>query len=249
MKIIIALPVYNEQLVLEKNAQAMRLFCNEHFSADEVTIVIADNGSTDQTPVIGQQLAVRYSNIKYISTQRGKGSGWKTAFQRFDADCYVMMDVDLAVGLTDLLPLVAAIKNGADLVIGSRWIAGARVEREWWRSLNSWLYRRTARLMLRSGCSDFQCGFKALNLRARNHLLPQTQDTQFFLDTELIALAEASAYSIVEVPVHWSAFRDRRRSSKISLKISDFAYLKQLWLLRQRKLELLDSVDKNEKVV
>lgn len=247
MNICIALPVYNEQLVLEKNAQAVRVFCHGAFPDDQVMIVIADNASRDRTPAIAQQLAATYSDIQYLHVaERGKGIAWRTAFLKFEADCYVVMDVDLAVSLVDLPPLVEAIRSGSDLVIGSRFLAGSRVQRTALRTLTSRVYRFLAQRVLQSQISDFQCGFKALNRRSRDELLPQTTDPEFFLDTEIAVMAEALDYKITEIPVEWSAYRDPLRKSTVNIIVTTYLYLQKIWKLRRRTAAL--RIDKRVKV-
>ena len=71
--ISIILPAYNEEAILKENTLKVFDFCKENIK-DNWSIVISDNGSTDDTPNIARQLAGGFQQIKYLRTQnQGKG--------------------------------------------------------------------------------------------------------------------------------------------------------------------------------
>ncbi len=100
------------------------------------------------------------------------------------------MDVDLSTGLDALLPLVAPLLSGhSDVAIGSRLAPGAHVVRGARRELISRGYNLLLRAVLRSPCTDAQCGFKAMRRDAATRLLPLVEDQAWFFDTELLITA------------------------------------------------------------
>src|SRR3989339_662672 len=235
MKILVALPVYNEELVVEKNSIIVLNYLQKNFPTDEVMVVIADNNSTDRTGEISKQLASEQSGIKYLFiTQKGKGNAWRTAMLQSEADVYLFMDVDLAVELTAVRPLVENIVSGYDLAIGSRYLPDSKVERSWSRGVISATYRFLAGTLLGVKVSDFTCGFKAISHEVREKVLSLTQDNMFFLDTELIALVKKQGYKIKEVPVNWSEFRDLERKSTVNIFRTTNEYLVKIFKLRKR---------------
>lgn len=240
--ILIVLPVYNEELVLAKNTKQVLNFCRENFTADGFRIVIADNNSTDQTAAIGRRLAEELKEVNYFFIgKKGKGAAWRAVFSKYEADIYIVMDVDLAVGLEATKLLVKNILAGNDLVIGSRCLKDSAVSRSFFRDLASAVYRFLARLILKTKISDFQCGFKALNNKVKKNILPLTTDNGFFLDTEIIILAEKQGYQVKEVPVNWSEFRDLERKSTVNVFETTVEYLVKVWRLRQRVKKLKNS--------
>jgi len=121
------------------------------------------------------------------------------------------MDVDLSTDLNALLPLVAPLVSGhSDLAIGTRLARGSRVIRGPKRELISRCYNALLHACLGARFSDAQCGFKAIRREQAQALLPLTQDTGWFFDTELLVLAERAGLRIHEVPVDWVDDLDSR---------------------------------------
>ncbi len=235
MKILIVLPVYNEQLIIEKSALKVLAFCQRDLSGYDCKIVIADNNSNDNTGIIGRELAQKYPAVDYFFTkQQGKGVAWRTAFQNYEADIYIVMDADLAVDLPAVNLLVEGIKGGADLALGSRYLKGSVVARPFFRDLTSVAYRSLVRLILGTKITDFQCGFKAINNQVKNNVLSKTKDNGFFLDTEITILSEKWGYKIKEVPVNWSEYRNLNRKSTVKVFKTMAEYLIKIWGLKRR---------------
>jgi glycosyltransferase involved in cell wall biosynthesis len=234
MKILIVLPAYNEELVIAKNTKQVLDFCQHNIINDQYLIIIADNKSTDKTAEIGQSLAQQYKEVTYLYIdQKGKGIAWRQAFFKYEADIYIVMDIDLAVDLEAVKLLINNIKQGLDVVSGSRYLAGSKIKRSKWRDLTSLVYRFLVRKFLNTPLSDFQCGFKAINNKVKANILPQTKDNGFFLDTEILILAEKQGYRIKEIPVSWSAFRDKKRKSTVKVFETTVNYLKKIWQLKK----------------
>ena len=123
------------------------------------------------------------------------------------------MDVDLSTDLNALLPLLAPLLSGhSDVAIGTRLARGARVIRGPRREIISRCYNLLLHATLGTGFSDAQCGFKAIRADAARVLLPLTEDTGWFFDTELLVLAERAGLRIHEVPVDWIDDPDSRVS-------------------------------------
>ena len=208
----IVLPVLNEEQDLPRSVATLHRFLQKHCQ-DDWRIVIADNGSTDNTLAIAQQLGQQYPQVGCLHLdQRGRGRALKRAWLESKADIVAYMDIDLSTDLQALPPLITAIRDeGYDLAIGSRLAKGARVERRTLkREVLSRGYNLLIRAMFFTRFSDAQCGFKALSRRAAQVLLPLVQDNGWFLDSELLILAEKRGFHIKDVPVHWTDDPDTR---------------------------------------
>jgi putative flippase GtrA len=117
----------------------------------------------------------------------------------------------LSTDLNALLPLVAPLLSGhSDVAIGSRLARGSRVIRGPKRELISRSYNMLLHACMGVRFSDAQCGFKAIRREQARALLPLTQDTGWFFDTELLVLAERAGLRIHEIPVDWIDDLDSR---------------------------------------
>ncbi len=202
----IVIPVYNEEKELEANIMTLFNFCNKKMNGYSWHITIADNASMDNTPVIASTLAKKHTNISLFRLeQKGRGRAVKRVWSDAKTDYCVYMDLDLSTDLIHLPIILTALRNGYDVAVGSRLAKGAKVEgRTWVRELTS----RTLnfffiQLFFRTSFTDAQCGFKAVNRKVVDNLIPHVKDNDWFFDGELLILAEKSGYRIFEEPVHW----------------------------------------------
>jgi glycosyltransferase involved in cell wall biosynthesis len=194
-------------------------------------ITVADNGSTDTTPEVIAELGKKYPNVGTLRLeQRGRGRALKRAWLDSDADVRCYMDVDLSTDIKALPELVGAIANeGYDVAIGSRLSKGSQViGRKLSREITSRGYNLLIRLMFWPSFRDAQCGFKAVSRRAAENLMPLIKDNAWFMDTEMLLLAQAAGYRIKQVPVRWVDDPDTR------VKIASTAWEDVKGLLRLR---------------
>jgi glycosyltransferase involved in cell wall biosynthesis len=207
----IAIPVYNEQHVLAESITRLYDFLSTDFPFTW-RLVIVDNASTDDTPLVGQDLASRLAGVSYMRlTQKGRGRALRAAWTSSDARAVAYMDVDLSTDLRALAPLVAPILAGhSEAAIGSRLTHGSRVVRGLKREFISRTYNRLLHLMLHVRFSDAQCGFKAFRRDTAVELLDLVEDQEWFFDTELLVLCQRRGLRIHEVPVDWVDDPDSR---------------------------------------
>jgi putative flippase GtrA len=175
-------------------------------------VTIADNGSTDATWAIATGLARELADVRAVHMDLpGRGRALRAIWSESDAEVLAYMDVDLSTDLNALMPLVAPLLSGhSDLAIGTRLARGSRVIRGPKRELISRGYNMLLRTCMGARFSDAQCGFKAIRRDQARALLPLTQDTGWFFDTELLVLAERAGLRIHEVPVDWIDDLDSR---------------------------------------
>jgi glycosyltransferase involved in cell wall biosynthesis len=207
----VVVPVFNEERALERSIRGLHRYLSSEFPFSW-RIVIADNASTDATPVIAAGLAARLRGVEVLRLERkGRGHALREAWSRSDARVVCYMDVDLSTDLRGLLPLLAPLLSGhSDVAIGSRLARGARVVRGPKREIVSRSYNRLLRTVLRARFSDAQCGFKAVRADAARALLADVRDDDWFFDTELLVLAQRRGLRIHEVPVDWVDDPDSR---------------------------------------
>jgi glycosyltransferase involved in cell wall biosynthesis len=210
-QIDVVVPVYDEELVLERSVLRLHRFLTAAFPFTW-RIVVADNASTDTTPRIAERLSRELPSVELLRLERkGRGRALRAAWSASRARVVCYMDVDLSTDLRGLLPLVAPLLSGhSDLAIGTRLAHGARVVRGPKRELISRSYNRILHAVLRTRFSDAQCGFKAVRRDVLDGLLADVRDDGWFFDTELLVLAQRRGLRIHEVPVDWIDDADSR---------------------------------------
>jgi glycosyltransferase involved in cell wall biosynthesis len=201
----------NEAHVLETSIARLRDFCSGHLPWSW-RVVIAENGSSDETAVIAQRLAARHADVGVVLIETpGRGRALREAWLRSRATVVGYMDVDLSTSLEDIPTLFGAIlADGFDIAVGSRRLPASRVTRSWRRQWLSDGYNVLLRAALGVRFTDAQTGFKAFRREVAHTLLPLALDDSWFLDTELLVLAERHGYRIADLPVAWVEDDDSR---------------------------------------
>ena len=225
------IPVLNEEGALPGSVEQLHGFLREAMQAYDWRIVVADNGSTDRTPLVCEELSRMFKEVGYLRLEeRGRGRALRTAWLASDADYLCYMDVDLSTELDAIPPLVESLATKQyDLAIGSRLKKGANViGRSLKREVVSRCYNLIVRSMFFVRFRDAQCGFKAISRDAARDLAPLVLDNGWFFDTELLILAEKNGYRIYELPVTWTDDPDTR------VKIVKTAYDDMMGLFRLR---------------
>jgi len=123
LKISIIIPAYNEENRILRCLNRLLRYCNE--SEWDFEVLIAEDGSTDNTVKIVKDFASQDKRIKLLSfTERlGKGGAIKNAMFQATKDCVCYMDVDLSADVAELERLIPFL-NDYDIVIGSRLLRG-----------------------------------------------------------------------------------------------------------------------------
>jgi putative flippase GtrA len=211
LQVDIVVPVRNEEHDLAPSIRRLAAYLRESFPFT-ARITIADNGSSDATWAIAGGLARELPEVRAVHMDLpGRGRALRAIWSQSEAEVLAYMDVDLSTDLNALLPLVAPLLSGhSDLAIGSRLARGSRVIRGPKREVISRCYNVLLRAFMGARLSDAQCGFKAIRRDQARALLPLTQDTGWFFDTELLVLAERAGLRIHEIPVDWVDDLDSR---------------------------------------
>lgn len=233
-RLVIVIPTWNEALVIEENMKRLQRACSTLLPEYETRYVVADNGSTDETANIVQRLP----EVELIQiNERGKGQAIRSAWMAHleDADILVCMDADLAADVHALPALISPIRDSqADIVCGSRFMKGSRVERRWVRTFASYIYRWLQRVILGLPVRDAQCGFKAISTQAAKDLLPLCTERGWMFDTELLAFAVKCGWRIQEIAIDWIEARDARRRSAIHVFRDGWGFISGLMRIRRR---------------
>src|SRR3989339_874339 len=234
MRITIALPVLNEEAVLLDSVERVLEAVRSLLPSDIVTVVVADNGSSDRTAEIGQQLANTKPMVHYLRLEeRGKGLAVFAAWNQVPADVYVFTDIDLAAELSALPDLVNAIRGGAGLSVGSRFHPASTVERSAGRQFYSLGYRNLLKATFGTSVSDVPCGRKAASASVVAEIVPQVRDRGWFFDAELVVRSERAGFEVHEIPVRWCETTIPGRVSKVNAPKLAAEYFRQVLRLKR----------------
>lgn len=212
VEISIIVPVYNGVYHLERCVGTLHKYMAE--TSESYEILIAEDGSTDGTKELCERLRENYSEIRFaIYPHRlGRGLSIMRALEMSSGSVVLYTDVDLPVNLDHLLDLITAVRTGADIATGSRYMPGSVTHNTFLRGVMSRIYNLIVRIVFRSNIRDHQCGFKAFRKKALIDLSPQLKADHWFWDTELLIKAQMLDYRVSEIPVKWS-FDDRGLST------------------------------------
>ena len=237
----VTIPVLNEEASLDAQIRVLYNFLQKHFpQANQWRIVIADNGSTDQTRHIAEALADEFPEIRLVRVpEKGVGLALKTSWAQSDADIVGYMDLDLATDLPHFIQAYHALATeGFDLVYGSRLHARSRViGRSLKREITSRVFNLILKTYLGTRFSDGMCGFKWLK---REWVAPLMDagavSNGWFFSTELLAIAEWKGLRMCELPVRWT---DDTTGSKVQILRLARQYLRAMAILKKRRQALL----------
>lgn len=231
---LVVIPTYNEAESLPIIVRRLRA------AAPEVEVLVVDDASPDGTGAIADRMAEEDPAV-HVLHRAGKqglgvaylaGFGW--ALQRnYQVICE--MDADGSHHPERLPDLLAALETGADLVLGSRWISGGKVEN--WplsRELLSRSANRYARIMLGLRVADATAGYRAYRRKTLESLnLEGVASAGYCFQLDLVHRSVQSGHTVVEVPI---TFTERKHGvSKMTMSVAFEALFRVAgWAFRDR---------------
>jgi len=236
VKAIVILPTFNERANIEKMITALQ---HQFISIQhDMHILVVDDNSPDGTADVVRGLQAEYDNLHLIEgTKAGLGAayirGMRHALTTLDADLVFEMDADFSHKPEDVARLLSAIEAGADFVIGSRYVEGGSIPKEWGllRRLNSKGGNIAARYI--AGIfkiRDCTAGFRAIRTSLLRRIDFDALRVQgYAFQVALLHAAIEEGAKITEVPVD---FIDREHGES-KLGLSDILeFLKNVWWIR-----------------
>lgn len=225
MRVLVIMPTYNESGNLKRTVDKVRTH------QPEVHILVVDDNSPDGTGTLAQELADCDDKINVLHRAKKDGLGgaylagfaWGIANQ---FDTLVEMDADGSHRAEDL-GLLLSKASQADLVIGSRWIAGGAVLNwPWYRRAISRTGTLYADLMLGSRVRDMTAGFRAFDAEFLRGLeLEGVASRGYGFQVEMAWRTQKAGGRIIEVPI---TFVERTSGAS---KMTTAIVLEALWLV------------------
>jgi glycosyltransferase involved in cell wall biosynthesis len=230
----IVIPAYNESARIE-HALDRVLSCVAEQGWDAEVLVV-DDGSTDDTAAIVQRWMERHPRLHLVQNpgNRGKGYSVRNGLLQAAGEIVMFTDADLSAPMEEAERLLAAIHDGADVAIGSRWLDRARQTihqpfyRQFFGRCFNWITRRVMGLPFK----DTQCGFKAFKRSAAQIIFRLQTIERWGFDPEILFIAQKLGYEIREVPVTWG--HDER--SRMSYLKDGLKMLEEMAVIRSNSI-------------
>jgi dolichyl-phosphate beta-glucosyltransferase len=198
----VVIPAYDEALRLPATLARVR----EHLAARGVSheIVVVDDGSSDATADVARAAGDIVRVLRH-EPNRGKGYAVRRGMLAATGDRRLMTDADLSTPIEELVKLEAEIDRGRDVAIGSRAVAGARIEvhQPAYREAMGRLFNVLVQALLLPGLADTQCGFKLFTAAAAETAFGACRLDGFSFDVEALYVARRRGLRVAEVPVVW----------------------------------------------
>jgi dolichol-phosphate mannosyltransferase len=225
MRATICLPTYNERENLPRMIEALAGILRD---GDRVLVI--DDNSPDGTGAIADELAMVHGfvDVLHRAEKEGLGRAYIAGFHRVlqgDAELVLEMDCDFSHDPADVPRLIAAAEQGADLVLGSRYVPGGRT-RNWGlvRRLISRGGSVYTALFLHMGVKDPTGGFKCFRRVVLEALdLDGITPRGYAFQIETTYRVKRAGFKVVEIPI---TFADREVGQS---KMSRSVVLEAIW--------------------
>lgn len=228
------LPAYNEEKNIQKTIK--NVFKHGHKVANDLEVIVVDDGSSDKTARKVKKLQKDYSKLRLVVHQknRGYGGALKTGFKEAKKDWVAYIDSD---GQFDFKAIKRFVKKtpDSDLVIGFR------------KKRSDSLYRRVLQKILRLvglalfgiNVKDVDCGFKLIK-KSVIKKIGSLQTESAITETELVVRASRKGFKISQVGVEHLARSDGEQTGGRLLVVFKAAYegIKLWWQLLNKPLAI-----------
>ncbi|MGB8003858.1 MAG: polyprenol monophosphomannose synthase [Gaiellaceae bacterium] len=231
---VVCLPTYNERENLEPMLRAL---------ADKgVRVLVIDDNSPDGTGELADRLAAEldYVDVLHRERKEGLGPAYLAGFRRAlagGAELVLEMDCDFSHDPNDVPRLIAAVEDGADVALGSRYVPGGGVRN--WGLLRRFISAggsAYARVLLGVKIRDLTGGFKCYRRRVLETIDLDSVDSKgyaFQIETTYRALR--AGFKVVEVPI---TFADREAGGS---KMSKGIVAEAIWKVPALRLAALSG--------
>jgi dolichyl-phosphate beta-glucosyltransferase len=203
--ISVVIPAYNESARIG-NALDEVLSC-VHERNWRAEVLVVNDGSTDRTAAIVQEFAELHPEVRLLNNpgNRGKGFSVRQGVLHAVGDMVMFTDADLSAPMEEAEPLFEALRQGADIAIGSRWLERKRqtFKQPLYRQFFGRCFNAITRLVMGLPFADTQCGFKAFHRPVAQTIFQLQRIERWGFDPELLFIALKRGYTIREVPVTW----------------------------------------------
>ena len=199
----IVIPIYNEEEIIEESTNAIFALCNR--TGLNFEIIFSENGSTDNTKKMAEELAKKYPEIKIISNpDPNYGSALKAGFELAKNDLVISFDIDYYS--ESFLHEALILDKKYSAITASKRLQSSEDGRRFVRRLATNFFVILLKTLFGTKLSDTH-GMKAVKKEAIKQFVPQVVSTQDIFDTELLIRIEKNGGKIKEIPAKINEIR------------------------------------------
>lgn len=234
MHLSIIIPAYNEEKRITKTLEEIDKYLTKQ-SYDYEIMVVSD-GSKDRTGEVVKSLTSRIKNLTLLDSKKNHGKGYAVRQGLLSAkgDFRLFTDADNSTSIDQVEKMWPEVKNGYDIIIGSRDVKGAVLDppQPFLRNIilgeGFKLFRKIVIGLWR--VEDTQCGFKFFTKKAVEDIIPKCKIDRFAFDPEILVIGKKMGYKIKEVPVYWKNDLDSKvkMGSMVKMALDLFVIRKNL---------------------
>ena len=208
MHLSVIVPAYNEEINLEKNIKKFHAYLTKQ--SFDFEIIIVNDGSSDKTEEVAQELTKKLSNLKLLSKKinQGKGTAVRDGLLAGTGDFLLFLDADNATSIDHLEKAWPLLKDNHDLVIGSRSHEDAKGAKQakaqnLIKQILGISGNKLIKLLMHISIHDTQCGFKIFSKKSVNSIIPKTKINRWAIDIEVLTIAKNQNLKIGIIPIVW----------------------------------------------
>ncbi|MGH7881328.1 MAG: polyprenol monophosphomannose synthase [Candidatus Dormibacteraceae bacterium] len=241
----VVIPTYNEADILTPLVEALLAL-----PLKALRILVVDDNSPDGTGKLADKLAEPHKRLSVLHRpiKNGLGRAYVEGFAAAldGAEWIVQMDADGSHPV-DAIPrlLAAALRTGADLVIGSRYVPGGSIDSAWGinRRYLSGFGNWYANRILDLNIHDATAGFKLWSTRTLRSLnLAQVRSNGYAFQVEMNYLARRQGYQIMEIPIRFTERAGGQSKMNFPVKVESALRPWQLrWQYRSQQREVIGN--------
>lgn len=229
---VLILPTYDEVKTIEN--LIVKIYDQQpHITNWKLSVLVVDSNSPDGTAKTVRKLKTKYDTLHLLTTKKeglGKAylAGFSFALERLNPSVIFEMDADFSHSPNKVPSFLQSIEQGADFVIGARYIKGGSIPKDWafHRKLFSILGNLIVRFgMMKLKVTDWTSGFRAIKTWVIKDVKVELSNfSGYVFQVALLDKAIKRGAKVVEVPIH---FIDRKHGVS---KINSVQYIVQTLL-------------------
>ncbi len=199
----IIVPAYNEEKRISPFLVSLLKYCSSKLNDSEVIVV--NDGSKDKTKDVISSLIWPYGFARLISykVNKGKGGAVREGVMSSKGKYVLFIDADGSTAPDQIPGMLAKLKEGYDVVVGTRGMSKKKVIASPLRQFIGILFNVYVNMLYWVRIEDNLCGFKGFKKDVARKLFKDLIDRRWVFDVELFYKIRKKNYKLYELPIRW----------------------------------------------